>query len=82
MKLINVRQPSFLSAENIQDTIQNCLIAIGGQDSVEITDICFTESDKVVPHGLSPVADVNFTISKKEEIDNSVFLDIIAKFNS
>jgi len=82
MKLISVRQPSFLTEQNIEDTLMNCLVAIGGEDQVDIDNIFFTEAEKIVPNGLSPVADVNFTLSKKESTDKTDFLGIIAKFNS
>lgn len=82
MKLINIRQPSFLTEKNIEDTLTNCLVAIEGEDKVTIENIFFTEAEKIVPNGLSPVADVNFTITKHEETDKTEFLKIIAKFNS
>ncbi|MDG1332533.1 MAG: hypothetical protein P8P74_09400 [Crocinitomicaceae bacterium] len=82
MKLINIRQPSFLTEKNIEDTLMNCLVAIEGEKSVQIENIFFTESEKIVPNGLSPVADVNFTLSKNEDTKNTDFLKIIAKFNS
>ena len=82
MKLINIRQPSFLTKENIEDTLVNCLVAIEGENSVELEKIFFTETEKIVPNGLSPLAAVNFTISKKKETGKSDFLKIISKFNS
>jgi hypothetical protein len=82
MKLISIRQPSFLTEKNIEDTLMNCLVAIEGEDDVTIENIFFTEAEKIVPNGLSPVADVNFTLTKNESTGKSEFLQIIAKFNS
>ena len=82
MKLINIRQPSFLTEKNIEDTLVNCLVAIEGEESVEIENIFFTEAEKIVPNGLSPVADVNFTLTKNKDTEKTEFLKIIAKFNS
>ena len=82
MKLISIRQPSFLSEKNIEDTLMNCLVAIEGEEQVSIENIFFTEAEKIVPNGLSPVADVNFTLTKNENTDKTEFLQIIAKFHS
>ncbi|MFK7784351.1 MAG: hypothetical protein AB8B56_04495 [Crocinitomicaceae bacterium] len=82
MKLISIRQPSFLSQATIEDTLTNCLVAVEGEESVRIEDIFFTEAEKIVPNGLSPVADVNFTLTKLDSTDKTEFLKIIAKFHS
>lgn len=81
MKLIGVRQPSFLREEHIGDTLRNCLIALEGEELVSVEDIFFAEHGKAVPNG-NTVTDVHFTLVKNEKTKNAEFLEIISKFNS
>ncbi len=81
MKLIGVRQPSFLREEHIGDTLRNCLIALEGEDLVAVEDIFFAEHGKPVTSG-NTVTDVHFTLAKKENTKKDEFLEIISKFNS
>ena len=81
MKLIGVRQPSFLREEHIGDTLRNCLIALEGEELVSVEDIFFAEHGKAVPNG-NTVTDVHFTLTKKDQTKKSEFLEIISKFNS
>lgn len=81
MKLIGVRQPSFLREEHIGDTLRNCLIALEGEDLVTVEDIFFAEHGKPVTSG-NTVTDVHFTLAKKENTKKDEFLEIISKFNS
>ena len=77
-KLIGISHPSFLDKQSIENT----LVAIGGENSVKIEEIVFMEYEKVVPSGLSPAADIHFTLAKEEGTEKSDFLKILAQFNS
>lgn len=81
-KLVGISHPSFLNKHSIEETLMNCLIAIGGENSAKIEEIVFMEYEKVHSNGMSPSVDILFTLVKLENAENADFLKIIAQFNA